>query len=117
MVALCACCGQPLPPEGLSVDLETNTLIVGTTRIGLAPGLAVFLAALAGEAGKPLHVERLATKLWGFDNTPESYRAVLHVYTTRARKILGPLGYEIFSGRRGSDPTLALRRAQSGAAA
>jgi DNA-binding response OmpR family regulator len=108
--AICQCCGQPLPPDGLMVDLDSTQVRYGAITQRVPPQMALFLAALLENRGKPLHVERIAQRLWDYDETPDTYRNLLHVYACRARKFLEPLGFTVHSAGRGKDPTFILTR-------
>lgn len=108
----CSCCGQLLPVRGLRVDLNSNRLIYEQRVKRVAPQLAEFLAALIQRDGKPIDKERLGVRIWGLDRVPLTYLNVLSVYTSRARDVVQPLGFDIFSTGRGADGTLTLARSE-----
>lgn len=97
-----------MPARGLSVDVNTSRLIHEGGSVRLQPRVADLIAVLLQREGLPVPIEHLAVKIWGAGAEPRTSRKTMGVFTTRARKVLRPLGYDIFfAGRRG-DPTLTL---------
>jgi DNA-binding response OmpR family regulator len=96
--------------HGIGVDINTNRVLVGDDSVKVAPGLAEFLSVLADTPGRPIGVEALTVKLWGYDRAPLTSRNVLSVYASRARRILRPRGYDVVFAGKGYDPTLALAK-------
>jgi DNA-binding response OmpR family regulator len=112
----CPCCGSIRGPEGLVVDLETNTLTLdGNFVKRLQPSHAELLYVLLQTPGKPVSVEKVILGIWGQD-VPLTARNILSVHAARMRTLLRPLGFDVFSTRSGRGKALVLARVAAEAA-
>lgn len=111
-LSTCPCCGAPLRDgAGLAVSTATSSLVHEGGVVRLAPQMADFLSALLERRGVPILVDHVALRIWGHGSQPRTYKKAISVYTSHARKVLRPLGFDIYlAGRRG-DSTLTLERA------
>lgn len=89
----CPCCGQPLPPREIAVDLNSNTLMVGEQHLKIKTRIAEVLSVIIDAWPEIVTRERLSTKVWGLYEIPSEKAVEVHI--SNARKLLRPLGWTV----------------------
>lgn len=83
----CPCCGAALDEKQVSVDLNSNTLIVAGRAIQLRPKDAEMMSVLLATYPRVATTDSLITGVWGHLE-PDCARGVLRMYIFRLRKAL-----------------------------
>lgn len=93
----CPCCGTDFSEADRPlVSLDTNRIMAGGEIVQLSPTEAEFASILLKAMPLGVERERIIARLWGAApiNDPEK---ALHVYATKLRKRLKPIGVGIRS--------------------
>jgi DNA-binding response OmpR family regulator len=92
--AKCPCCGQPVDPDTLYVDLAGNRVMRGGTVVPVLARVADFIHVLYPVMPATVDRQRLIVKLWGASSDMGSGKS-LELCASKARRALAPFGYTI----------------------
>ena len=91
----CPCCGAPLSPSRLVVDLDCNVIIYRDQRWRVTAQIAEFVYVLAKSWPKVVSIASMTQAIWGQHDPPASWPRTLWVYAWRVRRILADSGGSI----------------------
>jgi DNA-binding winged helix-turn-helix (wHTH) protein len=91
---VCPCCGAPVDPSRLMVDLSTNRATRNGATVNLTPRMVELLAVLNEAYPNAATHERLMLRMFGADGGPDC-TDTLKVHVSKLRKYLAPLGLAI----------------------
>lgn len=90
----CPLCGSPVGLDGFHVDLNSNTIVVGSTAVKVPPSEAEIAYILADKSPAFVSRNQLIVGLYG-GSEPGNAERCLSVFLTRLRKTLAGVGYVI----------------------
>lgn len=94
MTAVCPCCGQPVDPSRLIVDLNTNQATRNGVTARLSPRMSEILIVLNATWPGTVRHDRLLQRIYGADCGPED-TITIRVHMSKIRQLVRPLGVGI----------------------